>query len=228
MSLASRSSTPRETHPVFGRSPLWPLLGLLTLAWAAELVFMPGVEGMRLAIRTTARTSLCFFLAAYTAAALAALLPGQRWAVWLRTHRRQWGRLFVASHVLHGIAILMLAQAAPALFDQLSPMSNRITGGLAYVILLAMGLSSFDRTAAWLGPKAWARLHTWGSHYLWLSFLVANGKRVPAQAAYALPVVLLLAALALRWWAARRIKAAPASVSPGVPTGPRPAAANRR
>jgi sulfoxide reductase heme-binding subunit YedZ len=34
-----------------------------------------------------------------------------------------------------------------------------------------MTATSFDRTAAWIGPKAWRVLHTVGAYYIALSFL---------------------------------------------------------
>jgi methionine sulfoxide reductase heme-binding subunit len=163
---------------------------------------MPDVEGVRWLIRTTARTSLLFFVLAYTAQALWVLRPGMT-TKWLRQHRRQWGWLLVVSHGIHALAIGALSQWDPVLFDQLSPLGNRITGGLAYLIIALMGLTSFDRTAAWLGRTNWSRLHTWGSHYLWLSFLVAFGKRMPDSWMYGLPVLVLMLAMGLRWQARR-------------------------
>lgn len=188
-------------------------LGLMTLACLQAL---PGVDGVRLLIRVTARTSLLFFLLAYTAQATVVTWPGA-WSSWQRTHRRQWGWLFVASHSIHAAAIVALAWLAPDLFNTLAPMGNRITGGVAYVFIWAMGLTSFDRSARWLGPVWWARLHTWGLHYIWLSFLVANGKRISAQPLYAMPTLLLLAALGWRLWASRQKTRRASRQNPGVP-----------
>lgn len=161
---------------------------------------MPDIDGIRLLIRSTARTSLLFFLLAYTAQSLVMLWPsdGTRW---IRHHRRQWGWLLVLSHAIHAVAIGCLAFFSPDLFDELSPVGNRVTGGLAYVFIALMGATSFDRSAAWLGRKWWGYLHTWGSHYLWLSFLVAFGKRMPADPMYGLPVAVLLLAMVLRLYA---------------------------
>jgi len=194
-------------HPRFSRQPntlVWWLgasaLGLMVLVCLQAL---PGVDGVRLLIRATARTSLLFFLLAYTAQAATLTWPGA-WSLWQRVHRRQWGWLFVTSHTIHAAGILALALMAPDLFNTLAPLGIRITGGLAYVFIWAMGLTSFDRSARWLGPMWWARLHTVGLHYIWLSFLVANGKRIAAQPVYALPALLLIAALCWRIWAARQ------------------------
>ena len=42
-----------------------------------------------------------------------------------------------------------------------------------------MTATSFDRTAAWLGPAQWRLLHLVGGWYIWMSFAVAIGKRLP-------------------------------------------------
>lgn len=168
-----------------------------------DLLINPDVEPIRQLIRVTARTSLLFFLMAYTAQALWVRWPGAV-SQWLRRYRRQWGWSLVVSHTLHALGIAALALEAPALFKTLAPVGNLISGGLAYALLWSMGVTSFDRTARWLGPIWWSRLHTWGSHYLWLSFLVAYGKRVPVDLIYALPVGLLLLAMGLRLSVRRR------------------------
>lgn len=192
--------------------------GVLVLAVMALacLQTMPGVDGVRLLIRATARTSLLFFLLAYTAQAARVTWPGA-WSNWQRTHRRQWGWLFVSSHTVHAAGIVALALMAPDLFNTLAPLGNRITGGLAYGFIWAMGLTSFDCSARWLGPVWWARLHTWGLHYIWLSFLVANGKRIAVQPLYAVPTLLLLAALGWRLWASREETRRASRQRPGVP-----------
>jgi sulfoxide reductase heme-binding subunit YedZ len=197
---------------------LW-LVGAAVLSAMAvsSLLWQPGVDGVRWLIRATARTSLLFFLLAYTAEAAVTTWPGVC-SSWQRRHRRQWGWLVVTSHGLHAAGIISLAWMAPALFATLSPPVQRIGPGVAYVFIALMGLTSFDRTASWLGTRRWARLHTWGMHYIWLSFLVANGKRVAAHPVYALPTLLLLAALIWRLLASTRqhkaLRAEPATAGP--------------
>lgn len=177
-------------------------LGLIAMV-AAALAWSPDVDGVRMTIRATARTSLVFFLLAYSASALHALWPSDA-SRWIRTYRRQWGWLLVISHTLHAAGIAAFSQMAPDQFQV--PMSTWITGGLAYVVIWSMGATSFDRTAAWLGRDAWARLHTWGSHYLWLSFLLGNAKRIGDQPVYLLPTSLLMGVMLMRWMAARRAR----------------------
>lgn len=203
MSTRTWTTGPLNKEPLNHQTSLrlfgWGVFFLVVLS-VVVVLRMPDIEGVRLLIRSTARTSMVFFVLAYTAQSLVVVWPsnGSRW---LRMHRRQWGWLLVISHAIHAVAIGVLAVSAPALFDQLSPMANRITGGLAYAFIVVMGVTSFDQSAAWIGRKWWGHLHTWGSHYLWLSFLVAFGKRVPANSVYLLAVGVLLFAFFLRWYA---------------------------
>ena len=69
-----------------------------------------------------------------------------------------------------------------------------------------MALTSFDGAVRWLGARSWRLLHLGGIYFLWLSFLFTFGKRIPMSGGYALPVIVLLAALALRLWPQRRRK----------------------
>jgi DMSO/TMAO reductase YedYZ heme-binding membrane subunit len=41
---------------------------------------------------------------------------------------------------------------------------------MAYLLLVAMALTSTNRTAAWLGARRWNALHRIGMHWLWFIF----------------------------------------------------------
>ncbi|MBO9677251.1 MAG: hypothetical protein J7556_03385 [Acidovorax sp.] len=198
------------SHSGSRHSP-WAVLGwislLLLLMAAAILALMPDVQGLRQLIRATARTSLVLFVLAFTASAQWRLWPGA-WSRWLRTHRRQIGLSMAVSHAIHAAAIAGFAWMAPADFMAQTNPGSLATGGLAYAFIALMAATSFDRTAAWLGPRAWRGLHWAGMYYLWISFLVAFGKRLPQSEGYALPMMVLAAALALRLWPAARSRRA--------------------
>lgn len=186
-------------------------LGLLAMVGAC-LAWSPGMDGIRVAIRATARTSLVFFLMAFGASALFTLAPGMA-SRWMLMHRRQWGWLTVLSHTLHLLCVIAYWRADPATFEANLSMGTLVGGGFAYLVLWAMGATSFDRTAAWLGRKAWSRLHTWGGHYIWLIFFMGNAQRVPQQPEYLIPAVPLAAVMVLRLWAARRRRLRPGRAS---------------
>lgn len=186
----------------------WPLLGVLSaalLAMTAAIVFghRLDVEGIRMAIRATARTSLILFALAFSASALLVLWPNA-WTRWQCRNRRQLGLAFAVSHGFHALAILAFARLDPAQFMTHANAVTFIAGGIAYGFIAAMVLTSFDRTAAWVGPRAWRTLHWVGGYYILISFLFANGKRIGMSPLYGVPVALMLVVPLLRVLAARR------------------------
>lgn len=187
--------------------------GTVSLLVMSLFVLIPqaDVDAWRSLIRFTARTSLAVFLLAYTASALFRRWPSAATA-WLRARRQQWGLLLLTSHGIHLCGIVAFWWLAPDVFAQQVPVVNLYTGGLAYVFLIAMGLTSHPLIRGRVGQQMWNRLHTWGMHYLFISFLVANGKRMSLDNAYAIPVVALFLALGLRVIARRHM----------APESPRP------
>jgi len=86
----------------------------------------------------------------------------------------------------------------PAGFAEATNLASYVFGGIGYAFIVAMTATSFDRTAAAIGPRAWRILHLGGGYYLWFQFMVSFGKRIPAMPSYALFLVPLLAVMALR------------------------------
>jgi methionine sulfoxide reductase heme-binding subunit len=174
----------------------------LTLVLTGLCVWIAGmrgfeVEGVRMVIRFTARTSLLFFCLAFSAAALARLWPNA-WTRWQRRNRRQLGVTFAASHGLHALAIIAFARMDPAGFAAITNLASYVFGSLGYAIIIAMTATSFDRAAAAIGPRAWRMLHLAGGYYLWAQFVIAFGKRIPAMPLYGLFLIPLFAVLAMR------------------------------
>ena len=180
----------------------WRLLAVLTLSLIALSLWIASmrqfeVEGVRMVIRFTARSSLLLFCLAFSAAALARLWPNA-WTRWQRRNRRDLGLSFAASHAIHAVAIVAFAKMDPAGFAEATSPTSYIFGGISYAMIIAMSATSFDRTAALIGPRAWRTLHLVGGYYLWFQFMVSFGKRVPAMPLYAAFLVPLLAVMALR------------------------------
>jgi hypothetical protein len=122
------------------------------------------------------------FSAAITASALHRLWPSP-FTRWQRRNRRYLGRV-------------------PRPHREMNP----LPGLIAYALLVAMTVTSFDHTAAWIGRRAWNVLHTVGSIYLWGAFLNAFVVRARHAPGYWLPVALTVVAMVLRVvaWAWRR------------------------
>ena len=109
-------------------------------------------------------------------------------------NRRYLGVSFAVSHFAHLVAIL---------------------GGIAYLFVVAMAATSFDRTAAWLGPRACGRLHTIGVYWIYAIFFVSFVPRAFTSLLYVPFALLLLGALGIRLWHRRRVPAA------DIPSGAR-------
>jgi DMSO/TMAO reductase YedYZ heme-binding membrane subunit len=180
----------------------WRLFGLLTLILTALCIAIAGMrqfdlEGIRMVIRFTARTSLLFFCLAFSAAALARLWPNA-WTRWQRRNRRYLGVTFAASHALHAVAIAAFAALDPIGFAKATSLASYVFGGVGYGFIIAMTVTSFDRSAAWLGPRAWRTLHLVGGYYLLLQFTISFGMRIPGMPAYALFLIPLALVFAVR------------------------------
>jgi DMSO/TMAO reductase YedYZ heme-binding membrane subunit len=184
----------------------WQLLALLSAALllmaAALLMLDPDVDGVRRLIRYTARSSLVLFLLAFTASAAARQVPGA-WTRWQLRNRRYLGLGFAVSHAIHLAAIVAFARLDPTGFHGATNPGTLVSGGLAYLFIAAMSVTSFDAAVAWMGAARWKRLHLIGLYYIWISFVITFGKRIPISAGYALPVLVLLLALAVRLWPRR-------------------------
>ncbi|MBR1152395.1 hypothetical protein [Bradyrhizobium sp. JYMT SZCCT0428] len=180
----------------------WRLFAVLALPLLALSVWIAGmrqfeVDGVRMVIRFTARTSLLFFCLAFSAAALARLWPNA-WTRCQRRNRRTLGVTFAASHGIHAVAIAAFAMMDPAGYAAATSLTSYIFGGIGYAVIIAMTATSFDRSAKALGASAWRRLHLIGGYYLLFQFMVSFGKRIPDMPLYALFLVPLLAVFALR------------------------------
>src|ERR1700736_4441527 len=136
----------------------WRLFAVLTLTLIGLSVWIAAmrqseVEGIRMVIRFTARTSLLLFALAFSAAALARLWPNA-WTRWQRRNRRYLGVTFAASHAIHAVAIVCFVQMDPAGFAAATSAASYIFGGIGYAFIIAMAAASFDRSAAAIGPRA--------------------------------------------------------------------------
>lgn len=180
----------------------WRLLAALALSLIALSLWIASmrqfeIDGVRMVIRFTARSSLILFCLAFGAASLARLWPNG-WTRWQCRNRRYLGLSFAASHAIHAVAIVAFTKMDPAGFAEATSAASYIFGGIGYAFIIAMSTTSFDRTAALIGPRTWRALHLTGGYYLWFQFMVSFGKRVPAMPLYAAFLIPLLAVMALR------------------------------
>ena len=185
----------------------WRIVGLALAVIGVGLVFVFARdgwsdEGLGAAMRVTARSSFVLFLTAFSASSLAALRPSAvtRWQL---ANRRYFGISFALSHLIHAAAILALA-ARTGGGSLAGRLHDVIGGGFIYGFIVFMLATSFDRTAAWVGPRVWKTVHTTGGYLVFLTFFASYGGRASESLIYLPQVLLMLAVLSLR--IARRIR----------------------
>lgn len=192
------------------------LVGWTTLAIGAMLAAIGVFEGMeaeglRLAIRLTARTSFFLFALAFAASALQTLFPGPL-SRYLMKNRRYLGLSFGISHLYHLAAILLLVAQSPA--GRMGGAATFLSGGFLYLWIFFMMATSNPSSVRWLGPRRWTLLHRTGMYFIFLGFVKGFGLPIPQDPlTYAPLFSLLMGLLALRIWAWKttRAKLAPAT-----------------
>jgi DMSO/TMAO reductase YedYZ heme-binding membrane subunit len=128
-------------------------------------------------------------------------------------NRRYLGVSFGVAHFIHLFDIVLLALLLGNAFE-----INAATlygGGLAYVLLALMMITSFDRSARWLGPRNWKRLHRAGLYWLWFIFMQSYTGRAVQAPEYIPLAAAIWGALALRIaaWRAQRARAGARAVA---------------
>lgn len=144
--------------------------GLLAIALGWWVGATPA-EDAKLAARWTARVALPLFLVPYLASSLLRLWPGDFTKALVR-RRRQWGLGFALAHTIHlGALAYNVLNYDPRSLPSLFP------GGLAYVMIYIMALTSNDASMKALG-RNWKRLHIFGIHYIWFIFAASYTTRI--------------------------------------------------
>ena len=193
-------STTTATPPAF-RYQGWSLFRLLAalvlLMTVMILIINPDLtEGVRSAIRATARSSFALFLLAFTASAFAVLVPSPLSKSLVR-ERRFIGLAFAFSHLIHAVLIYWYGQLNTEFWPGRTALGN-VPGTVGYVFVLLLALTSFKSTTRLIGATAWKRLHTTGMWVLAAIFAYSNFKRIPMSDWYVLPFGLICAATAIR------------------------------
>ncbi len=168
----------------------WNIVAISTLILVilmGSIAIVHGIDeaSLRIAIRSTARTSAILFVVAFIASAIRKFYPGQI-GNWLLKNRRYLGISFAISHAFHALAIVGLAMVATN--------SVRSDAGamLGYVFIILMTITSFDRPAQLLGYRSWKILHATGAYYLWIAFVVSFSKRIPNNPGFYAPITIAL------------------------------------
>ena len=169
-------------------------------------------EAARQLIRLSAISSLLLFSLAWSASSLATFFPSG-WRFVMRARRRI-GIAFAMSHTLHFATIAWLVEA---FYGGDWSQVELLGGGLIYLFIYLMLLTSNDASVRLLGVRRWRRLHLLGGYLVWIGFTqsyVANalvegrGGHYPVFAALCVGLLLLRIAA---WWRRRPGRAVAAS-----------------
>ena len=120
-------------------------------------------------MRPTAQMGFVPFFFAFTASSLARLAPGPG-PKFLMRNRRYIGLSFALVHFVHGGIVL----SNLALTEASRGIPELMVGGLAYLLLGLMAITSNNTSVRKLGAKRWKLLHKVGSYYIWLIFMVTS------------------------------------------------------
>ncbi len=147
-------------------------------------------ESNRYAIRWSARISVTLFSLAFGASAIQYFWKNV-FTFWLLMNRKYLGISFAISHLTHLFFLLLLQQNFHPVFEKAKTIPL-LGGGLAYLFLVLMLLTSFERFSKYLSGKNWLILHTAGGYWIWYIFIRSYVKRAMTEWEY-LPLVILLA-----------------------------------
>ena len=172
---------------------------LLTVMVVAILAFYGATEeGVRVIVRATARTSLAFFLLAFITSSIHCLSQNNT-SAWLLRNRGYIGLSFALSHTVHLFALISLGIWFPDPFLQELKMVQLIVGGIGYLLIFAMTITTFAAPRRVIGEKAWRFLHKFGVYYIWIVFAQSYIRRAVDDSFYVPFALALILALVFRW-----------------------------
>lgn len=162
----------------------WFVLAMLAAALltCAVLLAVHGTsrDGILWCVRATPRPAVIFFVAAFLATPLYRLRPGPATG-WLVQQRRYLGLSFAVWHLVHLAGLIALAAPDVRAFWNEMALLTITVGGGCFVLIILMTATSFDRTAALVGPRAWKIIHTAGLYLTWLIFIDTYRGRIESR-----------------------------------------------
>jgi len=147
-------------------------------------------ESTRMAIAWSAKISFTLFCMAFAASAAHKQIKNA-FSFWWLMNRKYFGISFAINHLVHLGFLGVLQQGFHPVFDQAAGISL-LAGGLAYLFIILMLLTSFEPFSNYLSRKNWKLLHTIGGYWIWVVFLSTYVKRVQNVGVAFLPFVLIL------------------------------------
>jgi len=150
-------------------------------------------ESTRLAVAWSTKISFVFFCMAFSASAIHKLMKNS-FSFWWLMNRKYFGISFAINHLIHLGFLWVLQQVFHPVFDLAAP-TSLFAGGMAYLFVVLMLLTSFETFSKYLSRKNWKLLHTMGGYWIWVVFLSTYTKKVQNVGVVFLPFVLVLVAI---------------------------------
>lgn len=192
------------------------VVGASLILFAQEYLIQGFHEAStRQLIRWSARIAVFLFCFAFAAAPLHRLFPGP-FTWWLRMNRKYIGISFAIIHLIHLVFLLILQQRFHPVFNMAKTISL-LGGGLAYLFVVLMLLTSFSTFSRFLTARQWTLLHTTGGYWIWYIFIRSYVKRSLTEYEYIPIVVMLVLVILLRWWPAGKAKTVTWEAEKGEP-----------
>ncbi len=159
----------------------WQLVRLIVFGAIALFILFIAIEGfteegIRLVIRWTARIDVVCFCIAFGASAFHRMRKNS-FSFWVYMNRKYFGISFAILHLIHLLALGVLQYVFHPVFEQAAGISL-LAGGIAYLFIILMLLTSFEYFSKMISRKNWKLLHTFGGYWILMIFFSSYGKGV--------------------------------------------------
>ena len=159
----------------------------------------PSNESARLWTRYSAHLSFLYLIAAYSVSRLRVIFNLEAINS-LAINRRYLGLGFSISHSIHLVALIYFFYVS----NENPGIVSIIGGGLGYLLMYAMTLTSTDAMVKRIGIKHWKILHTIGINYLVVIFFYTFVGSIIGTSAYSIYTIYVLAILLI--WTLKIVK----------------------
>ena len=131
---------------------------------------------LRHLIAWSAKLSAATFCLAFSASAINEIFQ-KKWSAVILAKRDFIGLTFANLHLAHLIFLFILQFKFHPVFE-MAKTSSLLGGGMAYVFILAMVVTTFPRPKKAISSKNWMLLHKIGSYWIWFIFFRSYARNV--------------------------------------------------
>lgn len=203
--MTTSSTSPSDYKIIF-----W-VVGIALICFAVvHMRFGFSEEGVRQNIRLTARFSLICFCLAFVASSLHSFFENSI-SSFLLNSRKSLGVSFAVLHLVHLFFLILLHQNFQQIFV-IRPVYELVLGGLAYMFVVLMLLTSFEFFSKRISHTSWQWLHKLGGYWILIVFSNSIISRVVFGQFQYLPLaVLIVGVWVIRFLGWRTKRVIPAS-----------------